>query len=246
MTEVVDAPRREYRDGVEVVSRDEFLTRRFSYKAGQHVTFLGRTDSGKTTLAYQLIEQVASPKLPAMSLVVKPKSPTVDKWRERLGHPLTRQWPPAMRAFRAKPPGWIFWPKHSFDPEKDDVMLEERMRDALREAYKNGKRIVFADETLGLSDLKLDRMLVALWTRGREMGTGLWAATQKPSHIPLYAYNQATHLFLAYESDERGRQRFSELAGFDKKLITKLVLGLQKWEWLYINQDNRTMCIVLP
>jgi hypothetical protein len=236
----------ELRSGVAVVDREEFISSRFRYEPGQHVTFLGRTDSGKTTLAYQLIEHVSSPKLPAVSLVVKPKSPTVNRWAKKLGHPIVRQWPPPMQTFRARPPGWVFWPKHSFDPDKDDAMLYERMRRALHESYKHGKRIVFADETLGLSDLGLDRTLVALWTRGREMNAGLWAATQKPSHIPLYAYNQATHLFLAYESDKRGRQRFSELAGFDPRLIEEIVLGLRKWEWLYINQDDRTMCIVSP
>ncbi len=236
----------EIRHGVLCVEREDFVSSRFHYHPGEHVTFLGRTNSGKTTLAYQLLEHITTPEMPVLSLVVKPRSPTVDKWRKRLQHPLTRTWPPAGASLRKKPAGWTVWPKHSFDPDRDDAMLYVKMRTAMMDAYKRGKRIVFADETLGLSLLGLDKYMVVLWTRGREMPTGLWAATQKPSHIPLYAYNQATHLFLAKENDKRGRQRFGEISGFDARFIETLVMSLRKWEWLYINQDDDTICIVLP
>jgi hypothetical protein len=236
----------EFRDGVLLVDREEFCSSRFAYQPGQHVTFLGRTDSGKTTLAYQLLRYVATPKLPALSLVAKPKSATVDKWRKTLDHPKVTSWPPPLQTFRAKPTGWMLWPKHSFDPDQDDAAHYAIFRRALNDSYKRGHRIVFADEALGLVDLGLERNLVAVWTRGREMPTGLWAATQKPSHIPLQAYNQATHLFLAFESDRRNRQRFSEISGFDSQFVGTIVTTLNKWEWLYINTDDRTMCIVLP
>jgi hypothetical protein len=228
------------------VDREDFVSSRFHYAAGEHVTFLGWTGAGKTQLAYDLIGHTATPKLPALSLVMKPRDKTVDRYLKELGHQKTRQWPPPFAGLRAKPPGWALWPKHTFDPEKDDKLLHDAMRKGMLDSYKRGNRIVFGDETLGLSDLGLDRTMVALWTRGRSMGTGFWAATQKPSHIPLYAYNQATHLFLAFESDARNRQRFAEIGGMNTDLIKQTVLGLQQFEWLYINQKKRVMCIVSP
>jgi len=234
------------RDDVLVVDREDFVSSRFHYESGQHVTFLGRTNSGKTTLAYQLLEHVASPKTPVVSLVVKPKSPTVDRWRKHLDHPKVASWPPPLQTFRAKPTGWTLWPKHTYDVGKDNAVHGPLFQRALMDSYKRGHRIVFADETLGLSMLGLDDEMIAIWTRGREMPTGLWAATQKPSHIPLFAYNQASHLFLAKESDKRNRLRFSEISGFDSQFVGTLVTTLQKWEWLYINQDDSTMCIVSP
>lgn len=236
----------EVRNGVLCVDRDEFISSRFQYQAGQHVTFLGRTQSGKTTFAYQLLAQVASPSLPVVSLVAKPKSPTVDRWRKKLDHPLIRSWPPPMQTFRARPSGWTLWPKHNGDPKVDNPAHYEVFRNALIRTYKRGKFIVFADETLGLSRLGLDEELVQDWTRGAEMPTGLWAATQKPSHIPTYAYNQATHVFLAKENDRRNRDRFSEISGFDGRFVGDLSLSLGKYEWVYINTDDQTMCIVLP
>lgn len=236
----------EYRDGVLYVDRAEFVSARFHYEPGEHVTFLGWNGSGKTQLAYDLIGHVATPKLPALSLVLKPKDRTVDRYLKELGHRKTSQWPPMFQGMRARPPGWALWPRHRFDPDLDDSAHYSVMRRGILDAYKRGNWIVFADETLGLSHLGLDKTLIALWTRGRSMGTGLWAATQKPSHIPLYAYNQATHLFLSFESDARNRQRFAEIGGMDTDLIKRIVLGLERFEWLYINQKERTMCIVSP
>ena len=64
---------------VQVLSfpRDDFLSRRWRYRAGEHVTILGPTGSGKTYLGYQLLEKVATPKLPGIVLVMKPRDATV-------------------------------------------------------------------------------------------------------------------------------------------------------------------------
>jgi hypothetical protein len=113
------------------------------------------------------------------------------------------------------------------------------------DCYKRGNRIVFCDEAYGLSnELGLNRELVTLWTRGRSMRTGIWAASQKPTHIPLHAYNQAEHLFLANDPDKRARDRFSEIGGVDPDLLKATVPQLEKHEWLYVRRDGPVMCVV--
>lgn len=230
---------------LETIGRDEFITRRFRYRPGEHVTVLGSTGSGKTHLCYQLLGQVSRPELPAVSLVMKPRDATVRRFAKANGHKIVRHWPPFKTPFHGKPPGYVLWPKHTHDPDRDNATLWREFRACILDSYKRGNRILFADETAGLTDeLGLKTECVALWTRGRSMGTGLWAASQRPAYIPLHAYTNSEHLFLAYEADKRGRDRFREIGGVDAKLVSDTVLSLGKYQWLYIRRTDRTMCIV--
>jgi hypothetical protein len=232
---------------VESFPRDEFLAERWNYNPGEHVTILGPTGSGKTYLAYQLLGETAHPKLPGVVLVMKPRDPTVTSWSKSVGFRRVKSWPPMPSIWRPndKPPGHVLWPKHTFDPERDDYLLYAEFRKAMLDSYKKGNRIVFCDEAYGLSnELGLNRELVTLWTRGRSMNTGIWAASQKPTHIPLHAYNQAEHLFLARDPDKRARDRFSEIGGVDPDLLKATVIQLEKHEWLYVKRDGPVMCVV--
>lgn len=226
--------------------REEFRTHRFAYNPGEHVTFLAPTGNGKTTLAYHLLGQVARPTLPAVSLVMKPRDATVKRWSAQLGHRTVRHWPPGPSIWNPrKPPGFVLWPRHTFDPDKDEETLYHEFRSAMLDSYRKGKRIVFADELMGLTEiLGLTRETVTLYTQGRSMGCGLWAATQKPTHVPTWAYNQASHLFLANDPDKRNRDRFAEIGGVNTDLVKETVLGLRKYEWLYIRRDGPVMCII--
>jgi hypothetical protein len=234
--------------GVVTFPREEFIRERFRYDAGEHVTVLGPTGYGKTELCNELISEIATPDLPALMLAAKPRDDTMKKWSAHLGSRTVKEWPPKKRlldrADNDRPAFYTVWPEHTFDPDVDDNHLYDVFRSALLESYRTGNRIISADELLGLTDIGLRRELVTLWTRGRSMGTGLFGASQKPTDIPTYAYGQAAHLFLANDPDKRSRDRFKEIGGVDPKLIESCVLGLAKYQWLYIRRDGPKMCIV--
>jgi len=228
--------------------RDEFLDERWAYRPGEHVTFLAPTQAGKTTLAKQLLDRTVSATLKAVVLVIKPRDGVVRDWGKDKQYKIVRSWPPFAMRQRSNP-GWILWPRHSYDPDVDDPKLYAEFRTAILDSYRRGDRIIFADETYGLSELGLNRELITVWSRGassdgKTMGCGLWAATQKPSHIPLWAYSQAEHIFLAHDPDRRARIRYAEIGGIDPGFVEHNVMRLDKYEFLYIRRTGPVACLV--
>lgn len=226
--------------------RDEFKDSRWLYRAGGHVTFLAPTQQGKTTWAYELGDISAHPKLPMLSLIMKPRDKVPREALARLGHPILQSYPPPRwRRWKDRPAGWGLWPKRTGKVRVDNIMLQERFGAALDHVYNKGNTIVFADEGVGLTQiLKLSPEMIALWTQGAGMGAGLWTASQKPSHMPTWAYNQAEDLFLGPEPDARNRKRFGEIGGVDPKIVEAAVMELDRFQWIHIRRTGTRMCLV--
>jgi hypothetical protein len=239
-------------------SRGEFLRRRWRYKAGQHVALIAPTQDGKTTFGFQLLQVTAKPNLPALVLVMKPRDPTPAAWTRHLGYPEVPSWPPRKRyPWEPQVSGHTLWPKHTFVVEVDNEHMSAEFAKALRWAYQRGNCIVFADEVYGLlAELDgLEDDLIALWSRGGGMGTGLWAATQRPAGsaghgVPGFMYSNSQHLFFGRDPDKRSRQRYGEIGGVDPKLVEAGVLSLRKFEFLHIDKGTADggpyICIVGP
>jgi hypothetical protein len=230
------------------LSRQEFLTEVFGphYRPGQHVAILGPTQSGKTTLVYAMLDEVATPSLPAIVLVMKPRDDVVKRWSKLAGFKKTETWPPVVQrgvtrksgGFGKKRRGWVFWPRHNLgDIRRDDRFLERAFRQILTECYKKGDRIVFADEVLGLVRLNLETELTAIWERGASMGCGLWAAAQRPFHAPVIMYGSSEHVIIFKDGDKRSIDRYGEIGGVDKEAVASAVMSLRKHEFLYIGRN---------
>lgn len=229
------------------IPRSEFLSDYWDYKAGEHVTILAPSGGGKTHLGYQLLDATATEQLPAIVLVMKPRDETVDKFTRRTRFRIVRQWPPPTvhRLINRKPRGWVLWPAFTFIPEVDEKRHSIIFRRAIQDSYKTGHRIIFADETYSLEEeLNLTTILRTVWTKGRSMGCGLWAASQRPVYISKWAY-QSHHLFIGNDPDDDARRRLSEIgAAVDKEQVRQVVGRLKKRQFLYINRDERTMAII--
>jgi len=240
---------------VEVIPRAEFLHEVWDYRPGEHVTLIGHTQSGKTQLGFELLEQTVKPDLPAIVLVMKPKDPTPTRWGKRLGFKTITTWPPpsANRAVRSitKPRGWVVWPKLG-NIREDNLTLRMVFESALAESYAQAAkrkgaqdRIIFVDEIIGVSkQLGLEIELDAIWMRGSSMGLGLWAAGQRPFNMPLHAYNAAAHLFLHKDPDERNIQRYKEIGGIDPDVVQQVTRQLALHEFLYIRRRDYSMAVV--
>lgn len=214
------------------IDRDEFLRSYWEYEPGEHVTSIMPTGGGKTHMNFQLLQVTP---IPATALVMKPRDAVPAAWTRRLGWKETPTWPPPARwPWESEPAGYTLWPRQSLkDIDADEKHLADQFAKALLHAYSHGDQIVFADEVGGLCELKLQKHLRAIWQRGRGMGCGLWAATQKPSGeqggppVPTYLYSAATHLFLGYDRTAANRARFGEIGGVDGRMIEDIVMGLR-------------------
>lgn len=231
-------------------NRKTFLEDVWDYEGGEHITVLGPTGSGKTYLAYQLLQHSVSEELNGVVLVMKPRDETAEEWSKKLNFPIVRDWPPPKTKVLfsdRKPRGWTVWPAHVMDPAIDEPRHHAFFRRVILDCYKKGNRILFTDETMSLEDeLNLSRELRTVWTKGRSMRCGLVAASQRPALISRLAY-QAHHLFISHDGDVDAQRRLSEIGGaVDSDQVRWILPQLGKREFLYINRDQRAMCIVGP
>jgi len=232
---------------LETFGRDEFIAERFRWRSGEHVTIIGPTGCGKSHLVYQLLEHVATPRLPAVVLVKKPKDPLILRRGKELGYETVRTWPPATisTVFHAKPSGWLVWPKTKYDPLVDRPAKREVFRRALLDSYKKGNRIVVVDDAYGVSKLlDLREELIELWTEMRSQPGAVWAAFQRTADVPLWAYSQAEHLILFNDPDRRARDRYAEIGGIDPAMVRDTTGALKRHQALYIRRDGPAVCII--
>lgn len=227
--------------------RLEFITERWIYRPGDHVTFIAPSDYGKTTLGMQLLQHTISPKLPVYNLSSKRRDVVMSEWSKALGLRLVKNWPPPMwHGVLGKPNGWTIWPPTTGNEEIDDALHTKVFRKVMRHAAGKGNCIVNLDEFGEMKELGLDKTTRAIHRRGRSSGVGLWGGLQGPVYAETHAYSQAMHLFLGHVTEKRHRERFGEIGGADSKVIEEAVRQLPDRHWLYIRPRGRVMCVIGP
>lgn len=240
---------------------DDFALERWFYRLGEHVSAFGPTGVGKTTNLLKLltIARQDHSRLRSVVLAMKPdKGPTykknstgdetVARLTRELGGRTIRRWPPRLWPWEDEPSFWTLWPRHSSDPLADRGIDKHGdiagghaaiFRDAILDSYNAGGRAVFADEAFSLDqELKLREYMNTLWTKGRSMEVGFWAATQRPAYVSRNMYSMASHLFLWSDNDLEARKRYGEIGRIDRTAIMTVLDRLKKHQCLYLNPDH--------
>jgi hypothetical protein len=232
-------------------TRDIFAT---NYEAGQHVLFAGPTQmAGKTTLAFQLLEYVATPEMPAYVAVSKPDDPVTYREMKRLGYRLVRTWPVPRKVqelWGGKPSGYVIWPEFGDideDAEKAAAVTGALLRDRYAQGVKKKKGILVCDDTVVKSKLLgLDRYMTTHIAMAGAMKLGGWYFVQKPTDsgkASLWAYGNSAHIFLSKDLNRKNRIHYDNFGGHNPHLVEDISGTLNPYEFLYLNNKGE-MCIV--
>lgn len=199
------------------------------WRQGEHITIVGPTGQGKTTMALDLLLERAYP----LVFATKTKDDTLSKWARAHRFPISRTWPlPTTRG--------ILWPRppgHSLFREQAKVF-----NTAFSSVYEQGGYAVLIDELFYMTKkLGMADWLETLWTQGRSHGISVIGCVQRPTHIPLLAYDQATHIVMFRDADEVNIKRLGGLGHWNRNQIMQAVGRLPKYEAIVLNTREGQM-----
>lgn len=208
-----------------------------AWQQGEHVTLLGHTGSGKTTMSVEILARRSF----VTALGVKPKDDTLQRLIREQKWPRVKEWSrrPAIQQ-HTRSQRLVLWPDYR-RPE-DEQNLQWQLDRALREMFADGGWTIFADELFIIcKQLRLGPLMEKFWTLGRSIDLTIVGGSQRPAFIPLLAYSQATHLFLWRDNDETNLKRLAGLGGVHSALVRRTVPALPKHVALYLNTRTGEM-----
>jgi energy-coupling factor transporter ATP-binding protein EcfA2 len=206
--------------------RDQFV-----WDQGQHVTLVGGTGSGKTTLARAILPMRDF----TIVLATKRRDSSLYDPLRKMGFEVQE----TLDLDYARFPKIIFQPQMRTPNAKGLEEQKDAFEEALIEIFNEGSWCIYADEVRYLTDnLKLRSVFDVLWLQGRSLGISLVVSTQRPVSIPLLAFDQATHFFCWRQTLKDDIQRISEFAGIAGETVRYVLPRLPKHEALYINTQT--------
>lgn len=216
---------------VDRVSRREFLEHfRKHYNSGNHVTLIGPTQRGKTTLTHQMLGQVISPERKGTILAGKPpkRDQVMAKAAKQLKMRRISSFPPHPSIMSRKyPNGYVLQPTQTLeDPDRDQENIKRQHRAALVHNYGKTSHptITVVDEGYQTSEvLGLKKQMDHILMRGAPHA-GLWVLVQRGRYMSYQIYDAPEFILIAYDPDEANQRRYAEIGGVDPREL-RAVLG---------------------
>lgn len=200
------------------------------WRQGEHVTLIGPTKSGKTTLETAILDR----RKYIVFLSTKRVDSTQDTLVKNYGFKVVHSYKelhPDLAPRVVLRPQW----SDKMDIGQLKKSHAKTFRDLLLYVFRNGNWTVVMDEVRYLTQtLGLEEEAQILWLQGRSLGITVVAGTQRPRWVPLEAYDMADHLFFWRETDNENVERIASLAGVNRALVAETVPRLRPHEFLYV------------
>lgn len=207
-----------------------------NWEQGQHAILLGKTGSGKTTMALELIRQrVRRRGAFAVALGTKAR----DRTLRDTGWPIVRTWPPTYAQMQTH--HVVFWPPYT-RPSTARYSTKPAVIHFLDELMLEGGWTLFVDEMAYLVEtLGLRSILDEYWNGGRSSGLSLIAGTQRPYWLSRSAVSQGDWVICFRINDEDDRARAAQILG--GKRYVEAIKSLRGHECLIVRTVNDTAVI---
>jgi hypothetical protein len=214
------------------------------FKPGAHVTAIGPNGAGKTFALLSIADTVDTW---TIVLAAKRRDPLLESLIGSGYVPITDvreiTWADDYPIHRR----YLYWPKAGQKATARERLAFQapKMAQALDFVDRTENWLVLCDELHWLTkNLHLEPEVSAAYFQGRTQGVSILGAAQRPTHVPLYAFSQASYLLRFQTADERDLDRLAEIsAGFSRDLIGRAVLGLD-WhahELLFVDVRRRQL-----
>lgn len=255
-------------ESVRIMSREEFVAMFAEEYTPAHVTLIGPTQRGKSTLCKQLLTAVLArnPKWKVVILhgKIKGRDRTMEEWSKEGKLRMTRTYPPgpALRPknWKRNTHGVILRPlkKDDISAAEEEKLLTAEFNKALRANYHSTRNVVITvidERAQADKDLKLTKQLDAPLQRGLPHNPE-WNNIQRGKWISYHCYDAPEHIFLFKSDDNANEERYAEFGCADPKVVIKILNRLQMRkverkgqvstisQCLYMRRSDRFMCIV--
>jgi hypothetical protein len=230
-------------EGIPVVSYADFWDE-FNWKQSQHITLIGTTGCGKTTLELDLVDE--------RDYVIFLGTKELDETQDELVPLGFRVIHDPSEISLDVSHRWVLHPGKKRKGEsapQEKARLKSYYQEVLTYVFQSTAWAVIIDEGRFICDnLGLKDEVQRLYLQGRSQHNSVVMGTQRPAWVPLEAFDAATHLFFFKDSDRRNIQRISELAGLDRRAVEAAVPQLESTEeeggqFLYYNTRTDKMMI---
>jgi len=196
-----------------------------SIKRSSRGLLVGKTGSGKSYLGLQLLDAVSGPIL------------AVDtKWSASLGKAAAERGWPTVSKVPDEWEGGILWrPEadmlanpYELDAVLDDLVIRHEICtvyiDELYQLHKNGRA---------------GPGIIGLWTRGREMGFTVLAATQRPAWVSTFCLTESDQYYIFTLTLPDDRKKLAEALGCPE-IVPEAVP--KHWFWYVVQGDDAVLC----
>lgn len=197
----------------------------------QHVTILGPTGTGKSTLAMQ----VASLRPYVGVLCAKPRDRHMERMLKAGGYRRVDVLPESGAGVKRV----FIWPPNR--GERDWPKMKSAYLSAFDHAYEVGVWHLLIDEAHFMAEsLGMYRRIKGAYQMGRSNGHGIILAAQRPAWLPRDIYSSADHLLVFGTNDSADLKSISGLNGVNDRTVRDIVAGLDRESRTFLHVDTKS------